>query len=805
MPDPVSSSSSSSVADEAAKDRARKVAEVLRNELEFPIEPRKQDVTTMVGNVSKEGPEPSFQTKKVLGKAIDTPKIVRGLPLTVHGSIDKRIDAIYDIVAQRFIPTSSMSIEHAFPHKEIKERQKVFLEYLNDKANQVFTTEFLQQEKMNLYFEKQTDGAAKGEIWATNYFFKACYNDIGNLWLLSVGANASKSASDAVDYIQNIFGDSFKQDVVAGGDVQRGLILSKIGGAPKITLPGLGGNDVEIYGGGKGIGQFITDWHDENRDYCLQVMKEYEQVYQSVKEKLDNIVDLFAGGKEKEAENAIRDLKRVLSTTNTFVGSYERSDLLSSSSEEDTAYDKQRREQRALRSFEEEQTKYTIFKKIGNEIVRTYFPHNLEAKEALITQQEIADIIELDKLTSNEMFKLQELVNGSLVDAKNRPDLSMLLKKVKEWALPEVYLAHEQLAKAQVENLELTAELGKAQIIMQQNTDSIQQLEEKLVLAQAEIQKQAAALKVAEDAKQELAAELKVAKDSKQELTAELKVAEDAKQELTAELKVAEDAKQELTAELKVAEDAKQELTAELKVAKDAKQELTAELKVVEDAKQELTAELKVAEDAKQELTAELKVAKDAKQELTAELKVVEDAKQELTAELKVATDTNQEQAVALQSEKFLTQRLQEEIKLLRETIKQFEAANGEPSDGAGSLLADSLPKARQKRRQSHSDDPDSGDNKHGEANSDSSLPRKKSRLEKNDGDECSGEKTGLNKSGGLLGKRNSMESPPSLTEVAVDTYRRRMSDEESKAVHQHGSDDLNPPSVSSPVDPFTP
>ena len=360
MPDPISTSSTSSTSTETVKDQARKVAEVLRAELTFPISPPKQAVTTMVGHVSKGVPdETSFQTKMVLGKVTDTPKIVRGLPLSINDSLAEPIEAIYDMVARRFLPTSSMSIEHAFPHKEIKLRQKAFLDYLNDSNNQAFTDDFLKQEAMGDYFQRQSSG----EIWATNYFFKACYNDIGNLWLLSVGANASKSSGDVVDYLEKIFGAPFKQEVATGGGVQRGVILSKIGGTVQTTLSGLDGNDVVIYSGGKGIGQFITDWHDENRDYCFDIMQEHEQGYQIVQKKLDNIIELFADNKTVAANRAITSLQRLISNTNTILELYQKSEAVSSSSESETGSDKEGRERGVLESFEKYTAKDSLLKK----------------------------------------------------------------------------------------------------------------------------------------------------------------------------------------------------------------------------------------------------------------------------------------------------------------------------------------------------------------------------------------------------------------------------------------------------------
>ena len=470
----------------------------------------------------------------------------------------------------------------------------------------MFTTEFLQQEGMDLYFEKQTSGEAKGEIWATNYFFKACYNDIGNLWLLSVGANSSKSAKDVVDYLKEIFGDSFKDDVAAHGSVQRGLIVSKIGGAPITTIPGLGGHDVTIYSGGQGIGQFITDWHGINRNFCFQIMKEYEVAYQTIDEKLDTIVQLFAEGKDQQAKKHIIDLKRAITSMSKVVDSHERPGFLSSSSEEDTTYDRQRRERGTVKSYTDNQTKSSLFKKIESKIAKTYFAGDPNPREALAKHLKLSDHVDIDKLTVNEMIKLKKLVESRLAnpDPSKQPELPMLLLSIKDWARPEVHVIQEKLSKLEMEILELKVKLEEADIAIQQKEDSVLKLEDELTHAQAEIQEKTDALKDAEEAKQALSAKLKVAEETKQDLNTKLKAAEEAKQETSEKLQAATETNQELNAKLKAADEAKQELSTKLEAATDTNQDLSAKLKVADEAKQELSTKLEAATDTNQDLSA---------------------------------------------------------------------------------------------------------------------------------------------------------------------------------------------------------
>ena len=317
---------------------------------------------------------------------------------------------------------------------------------------------------MGLYFQRQSSG----EIWATNYFFKACYNDIGNLWLLSVGANASKSSGDVVDYLEKIFGASFKQDVGMGGGVQRGIILSKIGGTVKTTLSGLDGNDVAIYSGGKGIGLFITDWHDENRDYCFDIMREHEQGYQIVQKKLDDIIEFFADNKAVEANKAITGLKRLISSTNTILELYQKSKDVSSSSESETGSDKERRERGVVESLEKYTAKDSFLKKLRRQIVNTYYAENSKSTEARNVKRKITDNINLDILTLGEVNKLRELITLKLEHKDGKPDLNTLLEQISEWAKPELQRAQKELVAARMQIQQLTDALTQSQVEIQQ-------------------------------------------------------------------------------------------------------------------------------------------------------------------------------------------------------------------------------------------------------------------------------------------------------------------------------------------------
>ena len=259
--------------------KAEIVADVLRKEFRFPSRPNQGAVTKMAKETSVLGAtKPGFTKLTAKDKATqetkkkDSARLVRAVPLStldieyqVRSEIYKKLVLsdeplrIYNMVSRQFESLSNFDLDHAFPYKEILKRQKAFLKYLNEEGNQFFAECFLQQDKMSLFFVKKEDG----EIWPTNYFIKACYNDIDNLWLLAGGDNSSKSSNSFLGHLESneTFGDTFKNSVDDNGGICRGVILSKIGGNKKTTLTFEGEPTVGIYSGGVGVGQFIINWH----------------------------------------------------------------------------------------------------------------------------------------------------------------------------------------------------------------------------------------------------------------------------------------------------------------------------------------------------------------------------------------------------------------------------------------------------------------------------------------------------------------------------------------------------------------
>src|SRR3989344_2737622 len=87
---------------------------------------------------------------------------------------------------------------------------------------------FLSQPGIDDYFKR--DPADK-KVKGTAYFFKVCYNDIGNLLLLCHACNIQKSDHDPLDWFKEqtlYFGEPFVKAVEQAGGLHEGVILARI-------------------------------------------------------------------------------------------------------------------------------------------------------------------------------------------------------------------------------------------------------------------------------------------------------------------------------------------------------------------------------------------------------------------------------------------------------------------------------------------------------------------------------------------------------------------------------------------------
>ena len=157
----------------------------------------------------------------------------------------------------------SVSIEHATALAKFRQRQIDLLAFLNDPKNKALSEAFLKEPNMAQLFDKDpSDSQIKG--W--RYFYKACYNNPQNLWLICATCNSEKSSGDFLKSAnKDYFGDDFQEHVKkknGTGDIQEGLLFDTV--YEPSALDGtidIGGRSVKLPDKQPMVlGEFIRDW-----------------------------------------------------------------------------------------------------------------------------------------------------------------------------------------------------------------------------------------------------------------------------------------------------------------------------------------------------------------------------------------------------------------------------------------------------------------------------------------------------------------------------------------------------------------
>ena len=284
-----------------------------------------------------------------------------------------------------------------------------------------------------MFFVKKEDG----EIWPTNYFVKACYNDINNLWLLAGGDNSSKSSNSFLGHLESneTFGDAFKNSVDDNGGICRGVILSKIGGHEKTTLTFEGELTVGIYSGGVGIGQFIINWYQQNRSYCVDIGKLFENTFQFVQEELSVIIQDWDACNKDEAAEEINELKDMIISVNGYL----KKRINDSSSEElspdEGGYHSSPSQHAVTVEVEldnliDAYRKTRIFRQINRKIRGRYTEANAETLRQVLDPREF---------TLDEMKQFRSQI-GELVSSEDSLSLHDFLRRVREIFQPNVQI-----------------------------------------------------------------------------------------------------------------------------------------------------------------------------------------------------------------------------------------------------------------------------------------------------------------------------------------------------------------------------
>jgi len=221
-------------------------------------------------------------------------------------------DYVFCVACAMFVDQVSMEADHAFSYRQIRERQLAFLNFLNEHAD--FAHSFLAQPGMRKYFGKNK----KDTICGTGYFYKACYNEMDNLWLLCHACNVKKSDRDPLTWLRDqepYFGEAFITHMKEAGGLQAGIFIDRVylpqAGDREIIL---GDRTVRLFtGDSKGLGRFARDWfatHHQAQYAAHQ--KFFIENFAQFKEQLLDILSLQKEGQLTQANRALRRLKRLI-------------------------------------------------------------------------------------------------------------------------------------------------------------------------------------------------------------------------------------------------------------------------------------------------------------------------------------------------------------------------------------------------------------------------------------------------------------------------------------------------------------
>lgn len=303
---------------------------------------------------------------------------------------------LFCMVHGDFVLKSGMDIEHADAASDIRKRQRDLLQYLNRPENRQFANALLAQRGISELLRRDTDRVIKG----SRYFYKTCYNNIGNLWLACHACNILKDDESPLSWFQKskYFGRSFVQKVTRKGGLHQGLLtktvhhiqrddakfkLSRTG--PEISVPtaqGQGFGSREI----KPLGLVVREWfwrhHREEYEAHRQF---YRYNYDFIKKSLDEIREL-AETDEDSAKKLLTRLREDIAYANEELqsvftyrkqGRHSDSATTEDANIEQLAEIKQRRIRKAV--FQCIKDKYIV--KIEN-LVRTRYPN--EFAQALL-------------------------------------------------------------------------------------------------------------------------------------------------------------------------------------------------------------------------------------------------------------------------------------------------------------------------------------------------------------------------------------------------------------------------------------
>ena len=227
---------------------------------------------------------------------------------------EKDYDEIYCMIHNDFMPKSASDVEHADPLTDIIKRQTELLIFLNEQTPE-YKKSFLEISDIKSYMrEDPSDKKIKG----SGLFYKICYNDANNLWLLCHSCNLNKSTKNFEDWFkdQENFGQPFLDHLQKNGGIQQGVILKRVYSRDSNTKVFSAKNSQEIVihaGPKKGLGHFAREWFHNKHGATFKLHREYyANNYKFIKEELAKIRQYTLNGDDKNAKNALDSLKKTI-------------------------------------------------------------------------------------------------------------------------------------------------------------------------------------------------------------------------------------------------------------------------------------------------------------------------------------------------------------------------------------------------------------------------------------------------------------------------------------------------------------
>ena len=351
----------------AEEKQAIEVAKALINEMEFPnkkVRRTKEDADLLdeppprskLGFQQRKNPNPKLE---------DAAKAEMSRPIADQHD-DADVKNLFCMVHCEFARLSGVDIEHGVAFEQITKKQITMLDFLNNSKNQEFTRFFLDQPGIKDLFGKD-----KGKIKRTRFFYRACYNNLKNLWLVCHACNIEKTAKDPLEWFshQEQFGAAFVASIAKNGGLHSGVVFNAVGGR---EIAELGGQ--KICSGGKGLGEYAREWFLANHGQLYEANKQYyRDNFKKFQAEFKQIEQLWRDGDIDRADHKFKLLQKNMRLGSKLL--HPSSPLHDSSSEDERLSQEERRQEMMMEVRDESEEKRHDLNKLEGLIKRQY-PHD---------------------------------------------------------------------------------------------------------------------------------------------------------------------------------------------------------------------------------------------------------------------------------------------------------------------------------------------------------------------------------------------------------------------------------------------